>query len=149
MILLVAAGLAAEPVLRVVSATPFVLLEPYRSDWSAAHPVVRGGTVLVLQVDPALLSVTDMPRPVLYVGEAPVEVLARDVDAGQVRVVVPGPLGTEAFVYFGGAALPEMITAEAGARELAAARAGGLAALRIPASLTARTVRDHAALAAR
>ncbi len=136
-------------VLRVVSATPFVLVEPYRSDWSAAHPVVRGGTVLVLEVDPALLTMTNTPRPVLYVGEAPVEVLARDVDAGLVRVVVPGALGAEAFIYFGGAALPETITAEAGARELASARAAGLLPLRIPVSAAAVTVLDHAALAGR
>ncbi len=149
MILLFAAALGAEPLVRVVSAAPFVLLESYRSDWSAAHPEVAGGTVLVLEVDPVLLVLTNRPGRVLYVGDAPVEILKRDVALGLVTVVVPGALSPETFIYFGSIALPETITAEAGARELAVAQAAGLQPLRIPASATVDIVLDHAALAGR
>ena len=46
---------AAEPspVHGIVSAVPFVLAVPYRSDWTAEHPEVRGGTLLVIDVDPS------------------------------------------------------------------------------------------------
>ena len=83
----------------------------------------------------------------LYVGAAPVEVLRRDVDAGRLVVVVPGVIEAEVAVYFGGAALPETVTVEAGQRELAAALAAGVVPMRVPQSLAGERVFDHEALA--
>lgn len=139
---------AAEPlpVRGIVSAVPFVLTVPYRSDWAAEHSEVRGGTLLVLDVEPSWLVLRNGPQPVLYVGAAPAEVLRRDVEAGRVVVVVPGAIGGEVAVFFGGGALPETVTAAAGAAELAAALAGGVVPLRVPSSLAAVRVLDHAAL---
>lgn len=154
--LLFALALAAEPgvvtpspVRAVVSATPFVLDVPYRSDWRADRPEVRAGTLLVLDVDPAALVVRDGPSPVLYVGASPAEVLARDIPAGRVTVVVPGALGPDVFAYFAaGDRLPDRVTPEEGARTLADATAAGVAPLRVPAGATARAVRDIDALEA-
>ena len=144
--LLAGAAEAAEPaepspVRGIVSAVPFVLEVPYRSDWSAEHPEVRGGTVLVLD-----LVLRNGPQPVLYVGAAPAEVLRRDVEAGRLVVVVSAAIGGEVAVFFGGEALPETVTAAAGKLELAAALAGGVVPLRVPLSLTAERVADHAGL---
>lgn len=139
---------AAEPsaVRGIVSALPFVLSEPYHSDWTAEHPEVRGGTLLVLDVEPSWLVLRNGPQPVLYVGAAPAEVLRRDVDAGRLVVVVPGVIEAEVAVYFGGAALPETVTVEAGAAELAAALAAGVVPLRVPQAAAAERVADHAGL---
>lgn len=135
-----------SPVRGILSATPFSLGAAYRSDWSAEHPEVRGGTVLVVEVDPAWLVLRNGPQPVLYVGASPAEVLRRDVEAGRIVLVVPGPLQREVAVYFGGEALPETVTAEEGERQLAAALAAGAVPLPVPASGPARVLADRRGL---
>ncbi|GDX79954.1 hypothetical protein LBMAG42_17650 [Deltaproteobacteria bacterium] len=141
------AGAAEPPPVRgIVSAVPFTLSVPYRSDWSAEHPEVRSGTLLVLDVESSWLVLRNGPQPVLYVGAAPAEVLRRDVEAGRVVVVVPGAIGPEVAVFFGGEALPETVTVEAGKLELAGALAGGAVPLRVPQSATVERVLDHAGL---
>ncbi len=132
--------------IHLVLALPFVLDVPYRSDWSAEHPEVRGGTLLVLDVDPSALVLRNGPQPVLYVGAAPVEVLHRDVAAGRLVVVVPGVMESEVAIYFGGEALPETVTVAAGQRQLAEALAAGVAPIQVPRSLSVERVADHASL---
>ncbi len=147
-VLLLQAATAGEPspVRGILSATPFSLGAAYRSDWSAEHPEVRGGTVLVVDVDPAWLVLRNGPQPVLYVGASPAEVLRRDVEAGRIVVVVPGPLGREVAVYFGAETLPETVTAAEGERQLAAALAAGTVPLPVPAIAPTRLVIDRAGL---
>jgi hypothetical protein len=139
----------APAVRAVVSAEPFVLTSPYAYAWSAEAPEVRGGTLLELDVAPAWLVVRDIDQPVLYVGSTPAEVLRRDLAAERMWVVVPGALPASVAIWFGPATLPERVTAESGARALAAAEAAGLVPLPVPRAAAAVTVADHAALAAR
>lgn len=148
LILLSGVAGSAEPVRGIVAAVPFVLDMPYRSDWTAEHPEVRSGTLLVLDVDPSALGLRNGPQPVLYVGAKPVEVLYRDVEAGRLVVVVPGMIEAEVVVYFGGEALPETVTVQAGSRQLAEALAAGVVPMRVPMSLTVERVADHAGIAA-
>lgn len=135
-----------SPIRGIVSAVPVTLATPYRSDWSAERPEVSAGTVLTLDIDPAALVLRNGPSPVLYVGAAPAEVLRRDVEAGRLVVLVPAALGPEVAVYFGGEALPETVTAAAGAEELAKALAGGLVPMRLPAVEAVRVVKDRVEL---
>ena len=140
-----AAGVAA--VRAVVRAEPFVLELPYRYDWSAAHPTVQSGTRLVLSVDPEWLAVRDARMPTLFVEGVPAEVLWRDPVTSTMGVVVPLALSGTVQVWFGPPVLPETVTAEDGARALAAARAGGATGFLVPASLAPIRLADHAALA--
>ena len=135
-----------SPIRGIVSAVPVTLAAPYRSDWSAERPEVSACTVLTLDIDPATLVLRNGPSPVLYVGAAPAEVLRRDVEAGRLVVLVPAAPGPEVAVYFGGEALPETVTAAAGAEALAAALAAGVVPLRLPALGAARAVKDRVEL---
>lgn len=132
----------------VVRVEPFVLDVPYRYDWSAAHPTVQAGTRLVLAVDPDWLVVRDARMPTLFVEGVPAEVLWRDPSTSTMGVVVPLALSGTVQVWFGPPVLPETVTAEDGARALAAVRAGGATGFSVPGSLAPIRLPDHAALAA-
>lgn len=119
-LLLVSAALAGDGGVReVLYAQPFVLEAPYRDDWSAEHPPVDRGTVLVLRVDPERVRPTQRAMPVLYVDGRPAERANLGWPSGVVMAVVPAtvnPLTTR--IWFGEPELPERIDAARGKVEL-------------------------------
>ena len=99
-------------------ARPFTLETPFRYDWSAEHPEVRSGLVLVLETDPALLRPRETQEPVLFVGSLPAQRTSRGFESGRVVVLVPGPVDLAADpIWFGTPGLPEQVDAAAARAE--------------------------------
>ncbi len=100
------------PVRGVLYARPFTLDAPFRYDWSAEHPEVSSGLVLVLEADPALLRPRETQEPVLFVGALPAQRVTRAFESGRVVVLVPGPVDLASDpVWFGTPGLPEQVDA--------------------------------------
>lgn len=100
------------PVRGVLYARPFTLDAPFRYDWSAEHPEVSSGLVLVLEADPALLRPRETQEPVLFVGSLPAQRVTRAFESGRVVVLVPGPVDLASDpVWFGTPGLPEQVDA--------------------------------------
>lgn len=126
---------AAEPV-RLVSAQPFVLDEPYTHWWRAEQPSVTAGYLLVLEADPGLLEPRQTLEPVLYVGNETAERCNAGGQSGRLVVIVPASLGaggapaldpTAVPIWFGDPALPESVDAAEVAVQRAKAEATGVA----------------------
>ena len=135
---------AATPVggVTLIEARPFTLDLPYIHDWRAERPWVSGGVLLVLGVDADLVHPRQGLEPVLYVGDQTAERINFGHESGHVIAVVPAPVDAQGHValdlsktpiYFGTPALPEQVDAATVAKELAAAKARGIA----PPSATA------------
>ena len=106
------------PVRGLLYARPFTLETPFRYDWSAEHPEVRSGLVLVLEADPALLRPRETQEPVLFVGSLPAQRTSRGFESGRVVVLVPGPVDLAADpIWFGTPGLPEQVDAAAARAE--------------------------------
>jgi len=106
------------PVRGLLYARPFTLETPFRYDWSAEHPEVRSGLVLVLETDPALLRPRETQEPVLFVGSLPAQRTSRGFESGRVVVLVPGPVDLAADpIWFGTPGLPEQVDAAAARAE--------------------------------
>lgn len=119
----------------VLSAIPFQLEAAYSYDWTAEHPMIQSGTVLVLDVDPAWLVPSDVHQAVLYVGTVPAERLNTGFPDGRLLVIVPpGVDVARSPIYFSGYDLPERIDATAGKKALADAMARGCAPLPVTLS---------------
>ena len=106
------------PVRGLLYARPFTLDTPFRYDWSAEHPEVREGLMLVLEADPALLRPRETQEPVLFVGSRPAQRITRTFESGRVVVLVPGPVDLAADpIWFGTPGLPEQVDAAAARAE--------------------------------
>lgn len=100
------------PVRGLLYARPFTLDTPFRYEWSAEHPEVRSGLMLVLEADPALLRPRETQEPVLFVGSLPAQRVTRAFESGRVVVLVPGPVDLAADpIWFGTPGLPEQVDA--------------------------------------
>ncbi len=130
----------------ILSATPFELTTSYTYDWSAEHPDVKSGTLLVLDVDPAWLVPSDIHQAVLFVGAVPAERVNTGFPDGRLVVIVPAGVDVaRSPVYFSGYDLPERIDAAAGQKALEGAVNRG--ALPLPMTLaTGVVLRDHEAV---
>ena len=120
----------------LIAARPFTLEVPYVHDWRAERPQVQAGVLLVLGVDPDLVHPRQGLEPVLYVGDQTAERINAGHESGHLIAIVPAPLDgsgqvaldlSKAPIYFGAPALPEQVDAATVAKELAAARARGIA----------------------
>lgn len=129
---------AATPVggVTLIEARPFTLDVPYVHDWRAERPQVTAGVLLVLGVDGDLVHPRQGFEPVLYVGDQTAERINVGSDSGHVIAVVPAPVDARGHValdlsttpiYFGAPALPEQVDAATVTKELAAAKARGIA----------------------
>jgi len=130
-------------VLRVLSATRFVLDAAYESAWRADRPSVRSGLLVVLEVRKDLVRPRQTRQPVLFAGSRPAEVMNVGFLSGRVVAIIADPVEGEPVdlartpLFFGTAMLAERVTPERGAQELAAARSKGIAPL--PAEVRAAT----------
>ncbi|HMN96711.1 MAG TPA: hypothetical protein PKC43_09725 [Phycisphaerales bacterium] len=151
------APLPATPaaVTDIVLMRPFLLEEPYVSDWSAERPTVGSGWLVVIAADPSLLRPRQTQEPILLVGAVVAErlnfgVVATDAGVaeaagavGHVVAIVPAeliagaapagaprvaPILVDRPAFFGTPGLPEAVTRAMGEAELASAVAAGLAA---------------------
>lgn len=115
-------------------AVPFLLDEPWTHAWRAEQPSVHSGWLVVLDVDPTFVHVTELAQPVLCAGVETLERLNHGEESGRVVAILPdGPatdsnpstaLEREPF-YFASPALPEALTQRDLQGELTRARARG------------------------
>lgn len=126
----------------VLAAQPFVLTQPFESDWRLERPEVRSGWILVLEVDSAVARVRQVASPVLYVGDEVAERVNLGTPPGgepgptvRLIVIVSAPLDDagevtklvgEVPIFFGSPMLPEQVDTATALRERAAATAEGL-----------------------
>lgn len=101
------------PVIDLVLARPFTLAEGYRYDWSEDAPVVKSGTLVVLEVDPDLVVPRNAAEPVLYAGNQPVQRLNQGHESGHVIGIIPGEIDlTQTPIWFGRPQLPERVSSQ-------------------------------------
>ena len=127
--------LASVGVRRVLLARPFRVDEPWADTWRAERPLVAGGWLLVLEVDPELVRPRQVAMPVLYAGRTTAARVNVGYDSGRLVVLVPDAIGEDGRpvtpleqlpIFFGDADLPELITAERAAEARARADAAGI-----------------------
>ncbi len=115
-----------EAVIDLLYARPFQLEVGYRYDFLADRPLVTRGVILVLEVDPEFARPRAVNRPVLYVGSVPAQICNSGYGSGRVIAIVPGSVDLKQTpIFYGSVELPERVTSERGARELAVARDWG------------------------
>lgn len=114
---------ATDPVpgeVRLVSAQPFALVEPYQHTWRAEQPLVSSGWLAVLEAPRSLLEAKQTYERVLYVGNQTAERLSQGSVSGKVVVLVPSELGVNGLplldlasqpIWFGTEELPERVDA--------------------------------------
>lgn len=119
---------AAPVALTPLVVQPFRLRTPYRYDWSADHPMVSEGLLVVLRSPAA--APRDVDEPLLYAGAVPMERLSWSPTDTAVVAIIPGPLAhrplSETLLYWGAPALAEQLDAPSGAAELRRALAAGV-----------------------
>ena len=108
-------------------AQPFTLERGYWHTWSASRPWVQNGCLLVLEVDPDVLTPRQSAQPVLYVNKQVAERVNVGYGSGRLVVIVPGMVESERpMMWFGSPELPERVTAAQIARERQAALDAGI-----------------------
>lgn len=124
--------LPATPVAvtRVLFARPFTMQAPFRYDWSAVHPEVREGMMLVIECDPALVRPRETGEPVLYVGSYSAQRVAPQPGSNRLVVLVPAVVDlAKEPIWFGTPGLPEAVDAATVERERALASTARIAPL--------------------
>lgn len=108
-------------------ARTFELGNGFRFTWDANQAQITEGTLLVLKVDPAYVLPRQTAEPVLYVGAQSAERINSGHESGYVVALVPGKVDLATTpIFFGTPELPESVTAEKAAAELAQAQAAGI-----------------------
>jgi hypothetical protein len=113
--------------IRLVEATPFQLVEAHTHFYRAEQPAYTEGTLLVLAVEPHLLTPRQTYESVLYVGSETAERINVGERSGHLIALIPGqPDLANTPIFFGEPELPERITAQEAQRQLALAQAAGV-----------------------
>jgi hypothetical protein len=136
------------PVKGILATIQFELAEPYRDARNAGNSQVSAGSLVVLDVDTALVVPRESVAPVLFIGGKPAQRLNRGDRSGHLLVLVPA--GTDPAVapmWFGSADVPEAMTPDKLQNEQARAKLARIGMTR-KASLARAVVRakDLAAL---
>lgn len=106
----------------ILVAQPFTLTTPFDFVWIKEKPRISSGTLVVLEVDKALVVPRNMLEPVLFAGDSTVMRLNHGHLSGRVIGIVPPSVDlTTAPMWFGTPDLPERVTAETVAAERAKA----------------------------
>ncbi len=118
------------PVDALVYARSFRLDEGFVSPWGADKPFVTEGTILVLDVDTALVRPRQSAEPVLYVGNRVAQRIVSGWPTGRMIVLVPGEVDLDVEpVFFGTPELPERIDVETATEERDLALQAGIVPL--------------------
>jgi hypothetical protein len=126
------------PVNRILAARHFTLTTPFTFDWSKERPKISSGTLVVLEVDRALVVPRNALEPVLYAGGSPVMRLNYGHLSGRVLGIVPDTVDlTTAPFWFGTPELPERVTTDMVVAERAKAEKAGYGRALPAAQLTA------------
>jgi hypothetical protein len=106
----------------LVYARSFTLEKGYRFTWSKERPLLTSGTLLVLQVDPALVFPRQEAEPVLYAGNQTAERVNCGHKSGHVIAIVPGDVHlAKTPIWFGTPGFPERVDANTVQAERASA----------------------------
>ncbi|MEO1366201.1 MAG: hypothetical protein AAFX50_03410 [Acidobacteriota bacterium] len=124
---LAAAEFEPRPILELVHVQPFQLETPFPFDWRSERPAVQSGLLVVVRVDPDLVTPRDALEPVLYAGDQTVQRLNRGHESGVVVGIIPGQMDlSKEPIWFGTPALPESVDAAVIAGERARAEGFGI-----------------------
>lgn len=116
------------PIKQMVAAHRFTLESPFQYTWTKEHIMVSSGTLVVLDVDPALVVPRNTLEPVLYAGNIPVQRLNHGNKAGRVIGIVPGNIDVTTIpIWFGTPQLPGRVTTAMAEVERARAEKVGVA----------------------
>lgn len=119
----------------IVIAQPFVLDEPFTSEWRAERPSVRAGWLVVIKAAPELLYPRQVAEPVLYAGQQPAERVNIGYESGYLVAIIGGELGedgtlttklSELPIFFGEPALPEQVDTPTATGQMVAAQTQGI-----------------------
>lgn len=92
----------------ILLARPFTLDQSFTFGWSADHPEVTHGWILVLEVEPQLIRPRETQEPILFVGPFVAQQINGNFATGRVVVIVPGDVDFQNdLVWFGSSGLPE------------------------------------------
>ena len=90
--------------------------------------MVSSGTLVVLEVDPALVVPRNTLEPVLYAGNVPVQRLNHGNKSGRVIALIPGNIDVTTMpIWFGTPELPGRVTTAMAETERARAQKAGVA----------------------
>ena len=115
---------------QLIYAQPFELAAAYRHLWRSDRPLVRSGSIIVVEADVELLRPRQVHQPLLFVGAWPAEPINVGNESGRVVALVPVPtaeLGRAAIFYAETGILPEALSEADAEATLAAAVARGMA----------------------
>ena len=111
----------------LVYARQFTLEEGFKFFWCKERPNVTTGTLLVLEVDKALVVPRAMAMPVLYVGDKPAQRVNDGHKSGHVIAIAPGEADlTKVAMWFGTPGLPGQVDAATAQSERALAEKAGI-----------------------
>ena len=111
----------------VLYARTFTLEEPFKFVWCKERPNVTAGTLLVLEVDKALVVPRSVAMPVLYVGDQSAQRINSGHKSGHVIAIVPGEVDlTKVPIWFGTPDLPGRADAKEARSERALAEKAGI-----------------------
>lgn len=109
---------------------PFELEQSYDYGWRRDQSAVRSGLLVVLRVDPDLVTPRNELEPVLYAGNHTVQRLNSGHESGFVLGIIPEQINlSEEPVWFGAPDLPERIDANVIASERRSADRSGIVPL--------------------
>lgn len=116
------------PIKRIVAARGFTIETPFPYTWTKEHIMVSSGTLVVLEVDPALVVPRNTLEPVLYAGNVPLQRLNHGNKSGRVIGIVPGNIDVTTIpIWFGTPQLPGRVTTAMAEVERARAEKVGVA----------------------
>ncbi|MFZ2162721.1 MAG: hypothetical protein WAW02_10935 [Sideroxyarcus sp.] len=128
-----------QPIIGIEHVQPFRLERSFKYDWRRDHQDVRSGLLVVLKVDPDLVTPRDALEPVLYAGNQTVQRLNHGHESGFVIGIIPEQIDlSQEPIWFGTPALPERIDAKMIEKERALAKRSGIVALK-SADIQSRT----------
>jgi hypothetical protein len=121
-----AVPLTPAPIKGIVAARRFTLEIPFPYTWTKERVMVSSGTLVVLEVDPALVVPSNTLEPVLYAGSVPLQRLNHGNKSGRVIGIVPGNVDVTTMpIWFGAPQLPERVTTAMAEAERARAEKAG------------------------
>lgn len=122
-----------QPVIAIVHIQPFQLEQSFKYDWRSDHPNINSGLLIVVKVDPKLVTPRNELEPVLYAGNQPVQRLNHGHESGYVIGIIPEQIDlSKEPIWFGTPALPERIDTKIIRNERGMAKRSGISALNSP-----------------
>ncbi len=121
----------SQAVIEVEWIQPFQLEKSYKYDWRMERPEVKTGLLVVIKVDPNLVTPKNLLEPVLYAGNQTVQRLNHGHESGYVIGIIPEQIDlSQEPIWFGSPALPERVDKDMIAKERTKAERSGIAKLK-------------------